>query len=189
MQNTTSLQQENATLKQQVALQQFNISEQQSRISQQQNRIRALEELLAAMKQRQFGATSEKLSPDQLALFNEAEVEPENETDINIDTDTITVPTHQRRAHKRLSIPDHLPREDIIHDLPADQKVCPHDNTPLKPIGFETHEQLDIIPAQIKVLRHVRAKYACPCCERYVVTAPKPAQPIEKSIAAPGLLS
>ena len=56
-------------------------------------------------------------------------------------------------------------------------------------IGSEDLEQLDIIPAQIKVLLHRRLKYACPCCEQHVVTASKPKQPVEKSIASPGLLA
>ena len=68
-------------------------------------------------------------------------------------------------------------------------KVCPHDGSALRLIGTEASEQLDIVPAQIKVLRHLRRKYACPCCEQYVVTAQKPKQPIEKSMAAPGLLA
>lgn len=179
MTNATCLAQENNALKQQVALQ-------HAQLEQQQSRIRALEELLAALKQRQFGASSEKISADQLALFNEADQEP---IDIAQTDETISVPAHQRRATKRISIPAELPREDIIHDLPAEQKICPHDGAPLKQMGFESHEQLDIIPAQIKVLRHLRLKYACPCCEQHIITAPKPAQPIEKSIASPGLLS
>jgi transposase len=184
--NTTCLAQENHSLKQQVALQQSHLAELQSSITQQQTRIRALEELLAALKQRHFGASSEKISADQLALFNEADTEIEVETET---TRIIPVSAHQRRSHRRISIPVELPREEIIHDLPADQKICPHDGTPLKQMGFESYEQLDIIPAQIKVLRHLRLKYTCPCCEQHIVTAPKPAQPIEKSIASPGLLS
>lgn len=179
MNNTTCLAQENHSLKQQVALQ-------KSQLTQQQTRIRALEELLAALKQRQFGASSEKISADQLALFNEAECEY---ADVAEPEETISVPAHQRRSHRRISISVELPREDIIHDLPTAQKICPHDGTALKQIGFESHEQLDIIPAQIKVLRHLRLKYACPCCEQHIVIAQKPAQPIEKSIASPGLLS
>lgn len=99
------------------------------------------------------------------------------------------IDTHTRKKKKRVSIPEHLEREDIIHDLPEAEKVCPHDGTPLKCIGEERHEQLDIIPAKIKALRHIRLKYACPCCEQHLVTAKKPKQPIEKSIASPGLLS
>ena len=39
------------------------------------------------------------------------------------------------------------------------------------------------------MLRHIRKKYACPCCKKHIKTASKPKQPIEKSIAAPGLLA
>ena len=78
---------------------------------------------------------------------------------------------------------------EITHDLPESEKVCPHDGTPLKHIDSEIHEQLDIIPAQVQVLRHIRHTYACPCCEQHVVTAGKPRQPIEKSMASPRLLA
>jgi transposase len=63
-------------------------------------------------------------------------------------------------------------------------------------IGQETSEQLDFIPAQLKVIEHVRLTYACQACERQgaeggpqIVTAPKPLAPIEKGLAAPGLLA
>ncbi|WYH52411.1 IS66 family transposase [Teredinibacter turnerae] len=58
-----------------------------------------------------------------------------------------------------------------------------------KNIGSDDHEQLDIVPATINVIRHKRLKYACPCCEGHIVTAKKPKLPIEKSIASPGLLA
>ena len=50
-------------------------------------------------------------------------------------------------------------------------------------------EQLDIIPATVQVLCHIRGKYRCPCCTGHLVTAPMPAQPIPKSWASPGLLA
>ena len=62
-------------------------------------------------------------------------------------------------------------------------------------IGEVTSEQLDIIPAKIQVLQHVRFKYACRSCEGVddngptVVNAPMPPQPIPKSNASPGLLA
>ncbi len=39
------------------------------------------------------------------------------------------------------------------------------------------------------MLRHKRLKYACPCCDQHIVTAKKPKQAIEKSIASAGLLA
>jgi transposase len=160
------------------------LQKKEEQIDAQSIRIEQLEAMILQLRKQQFGSSSEKLSPDQLALFDEAEasavVEAEEET---------TVEGYTRKAKKRASIPADLPREEIIHDLPEEQKICPHDGTPLQQFGEETSEQLDIIPAQIKVLRHVRLKYVCPCCEQYLVTASKPKQPIDKSIAAPGLLA
>jgi len=56
-------------------------------------------------------------------------------------------------------------------------------------IGEEASEQLDIIPAKVQILVHVRKKYACKQCEAGVVTAPLPPQPIPRSHASPGLLA
>ena len=151
-------------------------------------RIEQLEKLLMQARQQYFGTSSEKLSPDQIALFNEPEFDSSEIT--SEETETLTVPSHTRsKQKKRISIPDNIPREDIIYDLSDEDKICPHDGASLKEIGEEIHEQLEIIPAQIKALRHIRKKYACPCCKQHIKTASKPKQPIEKSIAAPGLLA
>ncbi|KKL50971.1 hypothetical protein LCGC14_2300130, partial [marine sediment metagenome] len=141
--------------------------------------IHLLKEMVHSLTHRQFGTSSEK-SPDQQQLFNEAENDgaADNEEAAPDDNDAVTIPAHQRKKQKRISIPDWIEREEIIHDLPETEKVCPHDGSTLQCIGEETHEQLDIIPARIKALRHIRKKYACPCCEGYLVTASKPKQPI-----------
>ena len=153
--------------------------------------IALLHEKLAYFKRRQFAASSEKYSPDQLSLFDEAEntdtSAEEAESEEQPTTKTTTTPA--QRTRKRPSIPDNLPRVDIIHDLTEEEKICPHDGTALKCIGSETHEQLEIIPAKIYVLKHIRHTYACPCCEQHLITASKPKQPIEKSIATPSLLA
>ncbi len=47
---------------------------------------------------------------------------------------------------------------------------------------------MDIIPAKIQVIRHIRKQYACPCGQ-CIKTTPLPAQPIPKSMASPGLLA
>ncbi len=44
------------------------------------------------------------------------------------------------------------------------------------------------MPAQFFVLRHIRGKYACVCCQA-IQAAPMPAQIIDKGIPAPGLLA
>jgi len=88
----------------------------------------------------------------------------------------------------RKPIPSNIPREEVHHDLAEDKKTCSCGNG-LHCIGIETSEQLEIIPARVKVLHHVRWKYACKACEETVLLASMPKQPIPKSIAGPGLLS
>jgi transposase len=81
------------------------------------------------------------------------------------------------------------PRETIVHELNDEERVCPCCGRPRKEIGREVSEQLEFIPAQVKVLRHERVRYACAACEEHVALAPKPLQPIEKGLPGPGLLA
>jgi transposase len=161
----------------------------EAQLSLKDQRIHSLEELVQFFKNQKFAPSSEKVSVNQLGLFNEAEsVEAENIADV-ITTEDVVVKAHHRTKKPRISIPDSLPRENIDYDLPESERFCPHDNTPLTRMGTEDHEQLDIIPAQVKVIRHRRAKYRCSCCNQYHITASKPKQPIEKGIASAGLLA
>lgn len=150
-------------------------------------RLRSQLRLLLAQR---FGAKSERVEGDssQLGLFDEAEVDAVAETEEDSAAVT-TVAGHTRARGHRRPLPAHLPREEIIHDLVEADKTCPHDGTRLEVMGEETSEQLDIIPASIRVLHHRRLKYACPCCRQHVVTAAMPAQPIPKSQASAGLLA
>ena len=162
---------------------QARIGEQEAQLQARAERIRQLEEIIRTFQRKTFSGTSEQLSAAQLGLFNEAE---EIEA---AEAPEVTVKPHTRQRRGRPALPPELPREEIIHDLSEADKVCPRDGTVLEQIGEETSEQLDIIAASVKVIRHVRLKYACPCCQQHVATAAKPAQPLGKSIAAPGLLA
>lgn len=192
MKNIPELLQQNIDLQKIVADKDDIICAQEKSLNAKEKRIRILEEYILSLQQKQFGSSSEKQEVIQAELvFTEAEDNAEAEAPEQVDAfsvEPVIVAEHQRKK-KRISIPKELPRVDIIHDLPEDQKHCPHDGAELKSIGFESHEQLDIIPASVRVLHHKRLKYACPCCEKHIVIASKPAQPIEKSIASPGLLA
>ncbi|UTW02797.1 IS66 family transposase [Amphritea atlantica] len=158
-------------------------------IEQQANRIAALEESLRLQKLKKFGASSEK-SPDQQEMFNEAElsmVVEEYLTESEAEQAQTELKTPKAKPGRK-PLPAGLPRVRIEHDLSELEKQCPcgHERTE---IGETTSEQLDIIPAQIRVLVNVRKKYACPTCEDGVQTALLPPQPIPKSNASPGLLA
>jgi len=154
--------------------------------------VLTLTEQLNLALARRYAASSEKLSPDQICLFDEAELEGEAElhsvADASGDDDAVTVAAHQRKKRGRKPLPEHLPRVDVIHELPESERHCDHDGKLLTEIGEVISEQLDIIPAKIQVTRHIRKKYACDCGQ-CIKTAPLPAQPIPKSMASPGLLA
>ena len=147
------------------------------------------------LKGQLFGRSSEKsaapVSPDQAMLFNEAEVLAAIAAAEQQEANQVTlIPAHERKAKPgRKAIPDQFPRIQVLHDIPPNQKVCPHDQTPLERIGEETFEQYEYVAPQLRVLHHVRPKYACPCCHEGVRIAPPPAQLLPKSMASPSLLA
>jgi len=134
-----------------------------------------VKEQLKVMMRKLFGASSEKRrDPRQGDLFlNEAEqlaptlaTQPAQE-----DRPGIEVAAHKRKKGGRKPLDPALPREVVRYELPADQLVCPHDGSELVGIGVEVSEQLDIIPQQIRVIRHERVKYACQRCDHGQLTA------------------
>lgn len=164
----------------------------QALITRQAREIERLREQVRVLLARRFGRSSERLAgAAQLGLFNEAEASVAADVAAAgaAETASIAIAAHQRRRSGRRPLPEFLPRADILHELAAAERFCPHDGRELTVIGAEISEQLDIIPAQVRVLRHRRLKYACPGCQQYVRTAPLPAQPVEKSQASPGLLA
>lgn len=160
--------------------------ERETLIVEQATEITWLRQQLQLLRQKRFGSSSEKLSEEQLLLMLEEEgasLTPPGSLE------AVVVKGHQRARGGRRPLPQDLERIEILHDLSPEEKICPHDGHPLKRIGQETSEQLSYRPAQMRVLLHVRPKYACPLCEEGVVIAPPPAQLIPKSMASPSLLA
>jgi len=127
-------------------------------------------------------------------LFDELEAAPgEDESTSDDDEEEETV-TYTRKKPKRKPLPKDLPRTDIIHDIPDEQKECPCGCTK-KQIGEEVFEKLCIRPAKVWVERHIRPKYACRSCEGVeddgpaVVIAPVPPQILPKSMASASLMA
>ena len=100
---------------------------------------------------------------------------------MEIATPSVEVPAHRRQRGGRKPLDAGLPRVVVRHELPESARRCPHDGTVLREIGVETAEQLDIVPALIRVIRHERVKYACPCCAQGVRVAPAPLRLLPKS--------
>ena len=155
-----------------------------ARNEQLESRILTLQEQLNLALARRYAASSEKISPDQYRLFDEAETD----TEVGWEDDQIIVPAHSRKKGGRKKLPESLPRVEVVHELSGAELICPFDGATLTEIGAVTSEQLDIIPAKIQVIRHTRKQYAC-ACGQSIKTAALPKQPIPKSMASPGLLA
>ena len=157
------------------------------------NKIESLlRELLNARRNRK----SEQLSSDQLALFatawqaRQAEAEPSRPNGSD-DNDPNANPgagesAPKKRTGGRQPLPRHLKRERLVHDLAEEEKHCSTCQQDLRPIGEESSERYEYIPAQLTVIEDICKKYACGCT---VKTATKPSQPIEKSTAGASLLA
>ncbi|MFI3272963.1 MAG: IS66 family transposase [Pseudomonadota bacterium] len=170
--------------------------EQIETLSEQVRLLKALEYARRSEKQRKLPSNELQLS----LLFNEAEhgtpaEQESSEGQEPSEAEVIEVPAHTRAKRGRKPLPENLPRVEIIHDIPEEDKICAC-GCQRKRIGEVASEKLSIIPQQIKVERHIRPKYACPKCEGTaeddkptVKIAPMPPQFIKQGIVTPGLLA
>ena len=159
--------------------------------------IESLQQQLQYLLRRVFGRSAEKLDPKQRQLFetllNQLAPPTQAPSEASPEPPVVRPPTN---GHGRRRRPASLPRQKVIHDLPEGEKPCPCCGKLRHIIGQEVSEQLDYVPAKLTVIEHVRLKYACPACEAQaaesgpqISTAAKPLAPIEKGLAAPGLLA
>jgi transposase len=170
------------------------LQERSAQIQTYQQRIRLLEEALRVMQADRYGASREKLgeAPGQRGLFNEVEAMLDLAKAVDFEPDLTATPLRENPTPKgkpgRKALASHLPRVEVRHELPEIERVCSCGEA-LKEFDVETSEQLDYVPAKIRVLRHVKAKYACPCCHGTVKVAAMPPQILPRTNASPGLLA
>lgn len=145
-------------------------------------------------RHRLYGASSEQTAAQAPLLFDEAETLAQG-TNAQHDVAPLPLPEMTDRKlsgkparGKRTVLAATLPRVDIVHDVPEGERTCAC-GTPMVEIGEDVSEQLDIVPMQVRVLRHVRKRYGCPGSAHAPVTAPLPAQPLPKSNASGNFLA
>lgn len=152
---------------------------------------------LDAFMNRFFGPRSERFAPDQLAfafldedLYKDLlDKVPPHTDEAPDDEGTSKGKKRKRRRNGRAPIPEDLPREDRVHEPDPDALHCDECDVDKVRIGEEVSEQVEYVPASIKVIRHIRPRYACPCCESGVTIADPPPAPIDKGRPGPGLLA
>lgn len=164
-----------------------------SRAYAERERLRAI---ILKLQRHQFGRRSERLPADQLELALEdlaqtlAALEAEDEAKEQkppADKVEKTDPKERTRRNNRGALPEHLPREHRF--VEPEERVCPCCNGALHVIGDDVSEQLDRVPASLKVVVTHRPKYGCRACEGAVVQAPAPDRPIGGGLPTEGLLA
>ncbi len=100
----------------------------------------------------------------------------------------------RRKGRRNLARFENLPVVTQVHELSAEQRVCPCCGVERKEIGADESWQIEYFPGHFERIHHVRKKYACSACEDNganprIETAAKPETAIDKGLAGPGLLA
>src|SRR5215472_6390135 len=153
--------------------------------------IEKLKLQIAKLRRMQFGRSSERVTRqiEQLELRLE-ELETGEAQEISQATaEDRPLPIGERGQPKRKPLPDHLPRQDVVHEPEHDgARTCPACGGAMAKLGEDVTEVLDYIPGRFRVIRHVRPKYACRRCDA-ITQAAAPALPTPRGRAAPGMLA
>jgi transposase len=145
--------------------------------------IERLQSIIKALQRAEFGRRSERLDPDQLALAFE-----DIEADIGRieESAPLVVEPAPEVPPKRRALPAHLPREEVR--IEPEAHLCDGCGGALHAVGASIAEMLDWVPAQLRVIRTIRPKYACRTCNR-IAQAPAPERVIAGGLATPALLA
>jgi transposase len=142
---------------------------------------------------RRFGASSEKSvqsDHEQLSMFNESEIA----SDILVpEPELVEIEKHYRKRRNMVNednLPFDLPLETIVHELSADEQICPECNGDLHAMGNETiRRELKLIPAKAVIVEHVRKIYACRDCEKDECGVPIIKTPVANPVIKGGFAS
>jgi transposase len=154
-------------------------------LSTREQQIEHLKLIIEKMQRSMFGAKSEKLERNVSQLQLQLE-ELESDQAASEAADLISSDKPIRNKPARKPLPEHLPREVVMH-TPAED-CCPDCGGELRKLGADVSEYLERIPQTFKVIRHVRIKMSCTGCDK-IVQPLAPPRPIERCLAGPALLA
>jgi transposase len=154
--------------------------------------IEKLKFQIAKLRRMRFGRSSERISQkiERLELrLEELESGAAEDTARAEACEPPPPPERERAKPKRKKLPEHLPRQDVVHE-PADDgaRTCPGCGGAMAKLGEDITEVLDYVPGHFQVIRHVRPKYACAACDA-ITQAPAPAMPTPRGRATPATLA
>jgi transposase len=162
------------------------LTEQAEELNSRRARIEHLRLMVEKFRHMIFGRKSEKLVLKLEQMEFELEEDETTQAEAEAIAERVAPIKEAKPRSERKPLPEHLKREEVTHK--PDTDCCPDCGGGLRHFGDDISEQLEYVPENFKVIRHVRPKFACTGCNR-VVEAPAPARPIERGLAAPSLLA
>lgn len=132
-----------------------------------QRQVDWLTQQLRLVRGQRFGASSEQTQTltEQISLFNEAEAASCEQTS-EPELEQVTYQRRKQKGKRELDFSG-LPVEQIVHELPGTEQVCPECGGALHACGHDVlRRELAYIPAQYKVVEHIQTVYACRRCEQ-----------------------
>jgi len=137
-------------------------------------KVKHYEELIRIANSRKYSGSSEKTHQDQidLGIFNEAELIAEEGTAPEPSADEIAPRKRTKVKGKKTAWVDTLSTEVIDYTLTPEEQVCPACGGPLHDMGKDVRCEIEIIPAQAKVTKHIAHVYACRNCEKNAEAVP-----------------
>jgi transposase len=170
----------------QLTTQQEEILSQREQLASRDAEIEHLKLLIAKLRRMKFGRSSEKWDRqiEQLEL-RLGELQASRSKEAAAVKEPAPTNISGSRSVRR-PLPDHLPRE-VRKYLPKEE-ACPDCGGKLKQLGEDVSEILEYLPERFRVIRQVRPKLACACCDK-IVQAEAPSRPIACCVAGPGLLA
>ena len=158
------------------------------RLREKEQQIEHLKFLLAKLRRARFGHSSEQMEgAGQLPLLFEQLKAALVEARRQIPTNPLSQADQPRKkAARRKQLPEHFERTDNL--IPPKECACPECGGPLKGLGKDQAEVLEVKTVSFKVTRHIRPKKRCTRCPT-IVQAPAPSRPIPKSYAGASLLA
>jgi transposase len=128
--------------------------------------VKFYEEQLLLSKKRRFGAKSEKSEYDQLRIDDTWDSQTgENASGEEPGIELIKEHYRKKKATRKESLPEDLPVEEILVELPAEEQLCPECGAEMRVMGHEKREELVVIPAKVMIRRYVTCTYACKNCQ------------------------
>ena len=146
-----------------------------------------LRHLMRQLQHGRFGRRSEKLPKDQFELALEDVEAAIARNEAEADKKAARPRRERSTGEGRKSLPAHLPRVEVVID--PEDIACPCCKEAMQPIGEETSERLDVIPAQFQVIVTRRRKFACRSCEGKVAQAPAPERLIRGGLPTEALVA